>query len=76
MGLNLCNMTGATSEAETASPSRVPEDEELGQPYDFEVGVVTEENKFTVYIEVKSTLSDTKEIFEISYPQGNKKMTF
>lgn len=45
------------------------EDEELGQPYDFEVGMVTEENKFTVYIEVKSTLSDTKEIFEISYPQ-------
>jgi hypothetical protein len=42
------------------------EDEELGQPYDFEVGVVTEEKKFTVYIEVKSTLSDTKEIFEIS----------
>lgn len=45
------------------------EDEELGQPYDFEVGVVTEDQEFTVYIEVKSTLSSTKEIFEISYPQ-------
>lgn len=45
------------------------ETEEQGLPYDFEVGVETEEEKFTVYIEVKSTLSDTKEIFEISYPQ-------
>lgn len=45
------------------------EDKELGQPYDFEVGVVTENGTFTVYIEVKSTLSNTKEVFEISYPQ-------
>lgn len=47
------------------------ESEEQGLPYDFEVGVVTEEEEFTVYIEVKSTLSDNKEIFEISYPQVN-----
>ncbi|CAC5410109.1 unnamed protein product [Mytilus coruscus] len=45
------------------------EEEEIGQPYDFTVGMKTEDEEFTVYIEVKSTLSDTKEIFEISYPQ-------
>ncbi|XP_076112450.1 uncharacterized protein LOC143080482 isoform X2 [Mytilus galloprovincialis] len=45
------------------------EEEEIGLPYDFTVGLKTEKEEYTVYIEVKSTISDTKEIFEISYPQ-------
>lgn len=45
------------------------EEHEMGYPYDFEVHMATEEGITVTYIEVKSTLSDTKEVFEISYPQ-------
>lgn len=40
--------------------------EESGKPYDFEVVCATEEEAYTVFIEVKATRSSQKEVFEIS----------
>ncbi|XP_021342125.1 uncharacterized protein LOC110442712 isoform X2 [Mizuhopecten yessoensis] len=45
------------------------EHKETGLPYDFEMHVATETGISVIYIEVKSTLSDKKEVFEISAPQ-------
>ncbi|KAK3086464.1 hypothetical protein FSP39_018803 [Pinctada imbricata] len=44
-------------------------DDETGNPYDFEVIVEGEEGTEVIYIEVKSTLSDKKDLFEISAQQ-------
>lgn len=43
--------------------------EESGCPYDFEVHFADDSGLQTDYIEVKSTVSDTKEVFEISIQQ-------
>ena len=40
--------------------------EESGKPYDFEVVCATDEEAYTIYIEVKATQSSQKEVFEIS----------
>ncbi|XP_060075304.1 uncharacterized protein LOC132554994 [Ylistrum balloti] len=45
------------------------EQQETGLPYDFEMHVATETGISVIYIEVKSTVSDKKEVFEISAPQ-------
>ncbi|XP_069113795.1 uncharacterized protein [Argopecten irradians] len=45
------------------------QEKETGLPYDFELHVATETGISVIYIEVKSTLSDKKEVFEISAPQ-------
>lgn len=39
---------------------------ESGKPYDFEVICTTEDEAFTLYVEVKATCSSKKEVFEIS----------
>ena len=44
-------------------------DDETGNPYDFEVKLNTEQGEVSIYVEVKSTLSDTKDWFEISFQQ-------
>ena len=42
------------------------EREESGLPYDFEVVLIEGEGERSVFVEVKSTLLDTKQQFEIS----------
>ncbi|XP_076448916.1 LOW QUALITY PROTEIN: uncharacterized protein LOC143285481 [Babylonia areolata] len=42
------------------------EAEESGKPYDFEVVCTSEDEAYTVYVEVKATRSSKKEVFEIS----------
>ena len=44
-------------------------DDETGNPYDFELTLNTENGEVSIYVEVKSTLSDTKDLFEISVQQ-------
>ena len=45
------------------------QEEEQGKPYDFEVIFANEAETITHYIEVKSTLSESKEVFPISVQQ-------
>ncbi|KAL8608369.1 hypothetical protein ACOMHN_002602 [Nucella lapillus] len=40
--------------------------EESGKPYDFEVVCTTEDEAYTIFVEVKATQSSQKEVFEIS----------
>ena len=47
----------------------VNQEEEMGSPFDFEVHFADDTGFHVDYIEVKSTMSDSKEMFQISVPQ-------